>query len=73
MESALKSVQLSCIESWQGAPLSVEGGGEADGVECVRTLAGSVSGCGDGSQSLKPWSSPPGGLLQTHALPQLRR
>ena len=44
-----------------------------DGVECAGTLAGNVSGCGDGSQSLKPWSSRPGGLLQTHALPQPRQ
>ena len=56
------------MESWHGALLSVERG--PDAVECARSLADSVSGCGDGSQSLKPWTSQPGGLLRTHALQQ---
>ena len=37
---------------------------------CARILAGSVSGCGDGSHLLLPWTGWPGGLLQAHALQQ---
>ena len=39
-------------------------------MEYARTLAGGVSGCGHGSQSLKPWTS--GVWIQTHTSQQSR-